>query len=75
MRDETVAALEQAIQDYLEWMAVNGYAQRTQQSYKRTLRYFRSFINVERCHWDDIFTLRTLKRFKCNGSIKIQTKS
>ncbi len=64
MMDETIVSLEQAIQDYLEWMAVNGYAQRTQQNYKRTLRYFRSFINVERYHWDDIFTRRTLKRFK-----------
>ena len=64
MMDETIVSLEQAIQDYLEWMAVNGYAQRAQQNYKRTLRYFRSFINVERYHWDDIFTRRTLKRFK-----------
>lgn len=64
MMDETIATLELAIQDYLEWMAVNGYAQRTQQSYKRTLRYFRSFIQVEHYHWHDIFTRRTLKRFK-----------
>ena len=35
--DETSVALEQAIQDYLEWMAVNGYSKRTQQSYKRAL--------------------------------------
>ena len=61
---EAATALEHAIKDYLEWMAVTGYAQRTQQSYKRTLRYFRSFINVERHHWNDIFTRRTLNRFK-----------
>ena len=64
MRDETVAALEQATLDYLEWMAVNGYARSTVQGHKRTLRHFRSFINVKRYHWDDIFTRRTLKRFK-----------
>ena len=64
MRDETVAALEQAIQDYLEWMAVNGYAKSTQQDYRRVLRHFRAFINLKRYRWDEIFTRRTLKRFK-----------
>ena len=64
MRDETVAALEQVIQDYLRWMDVNGYAKSTQQVHKRTLRYFRAFIDVNRYHWDDIFTRRTLNRFK-----------
>ncbi len=64
MIDETVIALEQAIQDYLEWMAVNGYAKRTQQNYKCALRYFRLFIDINRYHWDDIFTRRTLNRFK-----------
>ena len=56
MRAETVAALEQAIQGYLQWMAVTGYAKSTQQDHKRTLRYFRSFIDVYRYHWNDIFT-------------------
>jgi site-specific recombinase XerD len=64
MMDETIAVLEQATLDYLEWMAVNGYARSTVQGHKRTLRHFRSFINVKRYHWDDIFTRRTLKRFK-----------
>jgi site-specific recombinase XerD len=64
MRAETVAALEQLIQDYLQWMGVNGYAKSTQQVHKRTLRYFRAFIDVNRYHWDDIFTRRTLNRFK-----------
>ena len=64
MRDETVAVLEQVIQSYLEWIAVNGYAKSTQQRYKCALRYFRFFIDVNRYHWDDIFTRRTLNRFK-----------
>ena len=64
MMDETIAALEQATLDYLEWMAVNGYAKSTQQDHKCTLRHFRSFIDINRYHWDDIFTRRTLKRFK-----------
>jgi hypothetical protein len=45
MMDDTLIALDQAIQDYLEWMAVNGYAKSTQQDHKRTLRHFRLFIN------------------------------
>ena len=64
MRGETAAALEQAIQDYHEWMAVNGYAKSTQQGHQCTLRYFRLFIDINRYHWDDIFTRRTLNRFK-----------
>jgi hypothetical protein len=65
MRNDTVAALEQVIQDYLQWMAVNGYAKSTQQDYRQcALRYFRAFIDFNRYHWDDIFTRRTLNRFK-----------
>jgi len=64
MMDNTLLALDQAIQDYLEWMAVNGYAKSTHQGQKCTLRYFRLFIDVNRYHWDDIFTRRTLNRFK-----------
>jgi site-specific recombinase XerD len=64
MIDETIIALDQAIQDYLQWMAVNGYARKTQQSHKQTLRHFRSFIDVKRYYWDEIFTRRTLNRFK-----------
>ena len=62
--DETTGALKQAVQDYLEWMAVNGYAKSTQQDHQCTLRHFRLFIDINRYHWDDIFTRRTLDRFK-----------
>jgi hypothetical protein len=41
--DETSVALEQASLDYLEWMAVNAYAQSTQRDYKRRLSQFLSF--------------------------------
>jgi site-specific recombinase XerD len=64
MMDDTLIALDQAILDYLEWMAVNGYAKSTQQDHRCTLRHFRLFIDVNRYHWDDIFTRRTLDRFK-----------
>ena len=64
MMNETLIALGEAIQDYLEWMAINGYAKSTQQDHRCTLRYFRLFIDVNRYHWDDIFTRRTLNGFK-----------
>ena len=62
--DETAVALEHAIEDYLEWMAVNGYAQSTQQDYKRMLSQFLSFVRSGGYPWDEIFTRHTLKRFK-----------
>jgi len=61
---EVVTALEHAIEDYLEWMAVNGYTQRTQQNYKRMLSQFLSFVKTGRYPWDEIFTRHTLKHFK-----------
>jgi site-specific recombinase XerD len=64
MMDDTLIALDQAIQNYLEWMTVNGYAKSTQQDYRRVLRHFRAFINLKRYRWDKIFTRRTLNRFK-----------
>ena len=64
MVDETLVALEYAIQDYLEWMAATAYAQKTQRDYKRRLSQFISFISAGRYCWDEIFTRQTLKRFK-----------
>lgn len=64
MMDKVSVALEQAIQDYLEWMAVNAYAQSTQQEYKRKLGQFLSFIKAGRYSWDEIFTRHMLKGFK-----------
>lgn len=64
MMDERSVALEQAIQNYLEWMAVKAYAQSTQRDYKRRLSQFLSFIKAGRYRWDEIFTRHTLRDFK-----------
>jgi hypothetical protein len=48
MMDDTLIALDQAIQDYLEWMAANGYAKSTQQDHRCTLRHFRLFVDINR---------------------------
>ena len=58
------AALEQAIQDYLKWMASNGYALSTQKNYQRQLSLFVTFINRSKSCCNEIFTQAQLKRFK-----------
>ena len=64
MMNDTFVTLEQTIQDYLEWMAVNAYGQSTQRDYKRRLSQFLLFIKASKYRWDEIFTRHTLKRFK-----------
>jgi hypothetical protein len=61
---ETAVVLEHVIKDYLEWMAVNAYAQSTQRRHKQTLGKFLSFIREGRYLWDEVFIHHTLRRFK-----------
>ena len=56
--------LDKAIDDYLQWMEANGYAQKTLKDYAKELNRFRSFIRKRRCHFEDMFTHATLRRFK-----------
>lgn len=62
--DDTALALKHAIEKYLEWMAANAYSKSTQQNYKCSLRDFLSFIQSGRYRWDNIFSPRTVRRFK-----------
>jgi len=49
---ESVAnALNQAIEDYLQWMTENGYAKSTRKEYARVLRWFKLFIKKRKCLW------------------------
>ena len=66
----TIKALEQAINDYLQWMTSKGYANSTRESYKQMLNKFFSFIKDRRFDWDEIFTLDTLKLFQNVRGIK-----
>ena len=62
---ESVAnALDQAIEDFLQWMTENKYAKSTRKEYARVLRGFKSFIKKQRCLWDEIFTQEMLRQFK-----------
>jgi site-specific recombinase XerD len=56
--------LNQAIKDYLQWMAENGYAKSTRKEYARVLSKFKLFIKKRRCLWDEIFTQEMLRQFK-----------
>ena len=61
---EAATALEHAIEDYLEWMALNGYVQRAQRNYECALDRFLSFIKHRRYIWDEIFAQDTIRAFK-----------
>jgi integrase/recombinase XerD len=62
--EAAVATLNQAIPGYLEWMASNGYTQSTRKLHEERLPHFVSFIKSERYCWGEVFTLRTLTRFR-----------
>ncbi len=66
---EAATALEHAIEDYLEWMALNGYAQRAQRNHECALDRFLSFIKHRRYIWDEIFAQDTIKDFKKIGEL------
>jgi len=46
--DETATALEQSIEDYLKWMALNGYTQSTQKNYKCALDQFHTIMGFKK---------------------------
>lgn len=62
--EEVIVALKQAIEDHLQWMASQGYAQRTQKDYRWRLTQFTNLIKSGSYGWEDIFTFATIKRFK-----------
>ena len=62
--ESMVKVLHQAIEDYLQWMAENGYAKSTRKEYARALRVFKLFIEKRKCLWDEIFTQEMLRQFK-----------
>jgi len=62
--ESVVKVLDQAIEDYLQWMRENGYAKSTRKEYSRGLRWFKLFIKKRKCLWDEIFTQKMLRQFK-----------
>ena len=62
--ESVINALDLAIEDYLHWMAENGYAKSTRKEYARVLSSFKLFIKKRNCLWDEIFTQEMLRQFK-----------
>ncbi|MBW2642836.1 MAG: tyrosine-type recombinase/integrase [Deltaproteobacteria bacterium] len=62
--ESVVKVLDQAIEDYLQWMTENKYAKSTRKEYARVFMWFKLFIKERRCLWDEIFTQEMLRQFK-----------
>lgn len=62
--ESVIKILDQAIEDYLQWMAENGYAKSTRKEYARVLSRFKLFIKKRNCLWDEIFTQEMLRQFE-----------
>jgi site-specific recombinase XerD len=59
-----VKLLDEAIENYLQWMAQNRYTNGTRQAYACSLRQFSVFIKQKKCSFEQIFTYDTLTDFK-----------
>jgi len=70
MTEKCIKTLKQAIRDYLQWMASEGYTPTTCQAHKWALNRFLLFISQEDIAWDEIFTLHTLKAFQQESNLK-----
>ena len=57
-------SLKQAVDDYLQWMMLNGYSLYYVENRRKTLKHFISFTNCMKITWYDIFTLETLVDFQ-----------
>ena len=64
-RDECVYKhLQQAIEDYLQWMKSVGYTRKTCQSHQIQLNQFLCFSKNTTTTWEKLFTLDSLEGFK-----------
>jgi site-specific recombinase XerD len=55
---------EQAVNDYLQWMASSGYAPGTCNCHQNELIRFLDFVKHRRLEWNETFTLKILDAFK-----------
>jgi len=62
--ETVVRKLDPAIEDYLQWMAENGYAEKTLKEYAQELNQFKLYIKQRKCTFEDIFTHDILRGFK-----------
>jgi integrase/recombinase XerD len=64
MTDSPGLTLKKVIDECLQWMITSGYTPGTYNSYRSELDKFLHFIIRKQIHWDNIFTLDTLKDFQ-----------
>ena len=63
MIDSPILTLKQDIDEYLQWMILNGYSFSTCGRYRKEFNNFLLFIIRRQIDWKDIFTHDTLKEF------------
>lgn len=56
--------IEKAIEEYRQWMILNGYAEKTCRNYQKALIKFADYVHQRKLQWEDIFTYETLINFK-----------
>ena len=59
-----VRDLGRAIEDYLQWMAENGYKRSTREGYAWSLKQFSRFIKQRKCTFKEIFSEDTFDQFR-----------
>jgi len=59
--ETVVRKLDDTIEGYLQWMAENGYAEKTLKEYGQELNQFRLYIKQKKCAFEDIFTHDALR--------------
>jgi site-specific recombinase XerD len=64
MSDKDSIMAEQAIREYLEWMASEGYRAKMLERNRWELEQFLLFIRRKGMPWDEMFTLDTLNAFR-----------
>ncbi len=51
--------LEKLIEDYRQWMVLNGYAASTCSKYNHVLAHFAEFVSKNKLPWENVFTYDT----------------
>ena len=59
-----IKMIEKQTEGYLQWMAANGYAEKTIEGYAQELNQFKLFVEKRKRTIEDIFTHQVLRGFK-----------
>lgn len=62
--------LKDAVEQYLQWLIQNGYANATISNYERLLKHFQNFINTRKLPWQAVFDYQTLCDFQKSCRLK-----